>query len=543
MLEELHVADLALIEDARLEFGHGLTVLTGETGAGKTVLVGALKLLLGERADPSLVRAGAEEALVEGRFVVDGSEHTARRRVSGEGRSRCYLDGEMSTVTALAATLGPAVDLHGQHDHQALLSPASHAAHLDRFAGTDASSALQGYRDAWADHAMAMHERDALVEAMRDSERSADYLAFQVSEIEAVGPIQGEDDEIGRRLPMLRHGERLAEAASTAFRLLRSDGGASDEVGEALAALGVVAGLDPALDELAAQVADAAALLDDAGARVRDYGEGVAHDPEALNEAEARLAALSTLKRKYGPTLDGVLAARTEAAAKLEAIGSGERGLQAAEDRVSKADESVRDAASCLSAVRAAAMPVFVSRLVESARDLALPSARFEVLLEELPRGAWTVGGPQRVEFLFSSTVGEPLRPLARIASGGEISRVMLALKGVLGAADVVPVLVFDEIDAGIGGTAALAVGRRLAALAERHQVLVVTHLAQVAAFADHHLVVEKSESGGRASTDVRPVTGDARVGEIARMLSGSDTATGLAHARELLASVADRAV
>lgn len=543
MLEELHVSGLALIDDAWVEPGPRLTVLTGETGAGKTVLVGALKLLLGERADATMVRAGADEAVVEGRFVVQGVERTAKRRVSADGRSRCYLDSGMSTVSGLADALGSAVDLHGQHDHQALLTPSSHAAHLDRFIGAGAVSAMDAYKDAWNAHAAALRERTSLAEAMRDRERLTEDLSYRIAEIDAVRPVTGEDEEISAALPRLRHGERLAEAASTAFAHVRGDGGAADRIAEARAALGSVAGLDPSLDEVAADLDEAATTVDDVGARVRDYGQAVAYDPAALNEAEGRMASLATLKRKYGPSLDDVIAARDAAAGQLEAIGSGEEGLRRAEEAVTGADIALREAAGRLSEVRAEAGPGLASRLADSARELSMPNAVFEVGLADLEREAWTADGPQRVEFLFSSAAGEPVRPLARIASGGEVSRVMLALKGVLGSADTVPVLVFDEVDSGIGGQTAIAVGRRLAALAEGHQVLVVTHLAQVAAFADTHLVVEKSEAAGRASTQVRAVSGEDRVAEIARMLSGSDTDTGLAHARELLSSVAESAV
>ncbi len=538
MLEELHVADLALIEDVWLELGPGLTVLTGETGAGKTVLVGALKLLLGDRADPTMVRSGAAEAVVEGRFVLDGTEHAARRRISAEGRSRCYLDGEMSTVSGLSGLLGPLVDLHGQHDHQALLAPASHASYLDRFIGEPARQAQDAYRAAWKARAELALERDRLAEAMRDRERHVESLAARIAEIDALDPRPGEDEEIERRLPMLRHGERLTAAASAGYRALREDGGASDIAAEAAAAMRGATGLDPTFDGLLARVEKVVTELDDVGSEMRRYGEGVSHDPAALNEAESRLAALADARRKYGPTLGDVIAARAEAAERLDALESGGQGLRRAEERLEASETELVGAAAALSALREGAVDGFVTRLGEAARDLAMPSAEFGVACAGLPRDSWTAEGPQRIEFLFTSNQGEPPRPLARIASGGEVSRVMLALKSVLGAADVVPVLVFDEVDSGIGGATALAVGRRLASLAARHQVLVVTHLAQVAAYADHHMVVEKADEGGRAVTRVRTVAGEARVAEIARMLSGSDTETGLAHARELIGTV-----
>jgi DNA repair protein RecN (Recombination protein N) len=536
MIEELHVRDLALIEEIWLELGPGLTALTGETGAGKTVLVGALKLLLGDRADATLVRAGASEALVEGRFVSDGEERAARRRIGADGRSRCYLDGEMATVGALAENLGPLVDLHGQHDHQELLRVASHAVLLDRFAG--AAALLEAYRAAFRAYAEAAAALARLEGALADRERRTSALRALLDEIDRVSPEPGEDEAIAARLPRLRHGERLVTASAEAYRAIADDDAAAARLGEAASALSRVAGVDPALDAIAAVLAEVDERLGAAASRLRDYGEGVEHDPVALEQAEARAAALAVLKRSHGPSLDDVLAARAAAAAELDVLAAGEGGLEAARAAVAEADGALTSAADALRKRRAEASPDFETRLAEAARELAMPHARFEVGRTALPREAWSAEGPERVEFLYAPADGEPARPLARIASGGEVSRVMLALKSVLGTADTVPVLVFDEIDSGIGGATALAVGLRLKALAAGRQVLVVTHLAQVAAFADAQLVVEKAEGSGRAQTLVRAVTGEARVGEIARMLSGSDTAASRAHAQELLGSV-----
>ena len=537
MLEELHVKDLALIDEAWLELGPGMTVLTGETGAGKTVLVGALKLLLGERGDATLVRSGAAEAVVEGRFHLDGVEHFARRRLSAEGRSKCYLDGEMASVAGLDEVLGSAVDLHGQHEHQSLLHPARHSAYLDRFIGAPAADALAAYRDAWASTVGVRQEEARLTAAMSDRDSRVASLHWIVDEIDSVSPGLGEDVAIEERLPRMRHAEKLTESSAAAFNALRCDGGASDTLGEALAALHTTAGLDPALDAMAADLTSAIAAVDDAGARIRDYGESIDYDGDALNEAESRLAALAILKRKHGGTIEDVLAARESAAAELAVLEAGEAGLEAAHAAVAAAEACLHEAGAALAAVRAQAAPRFTEQLSAAASDLALPGAVFAVAMSPLEFEAWTADGPHRVEFMFSSSGGEPPRPLVRIASGGEVSRVMLALKGVLGEADTTPVLVFDEVDAGIGGATALAVGKRLALLATSHQVLVITHLAQVAAYADAHLVVEKSQVDGRAVTRVRPVTGDERVVEVARMLSGSDSDTSLAHARELIST------
>lgn len=540
MLLELHVKDLALVEEVWLEFAEGLTVLTGETGAGKTVLVGALQLLLGERADTALIRSGAEEALVEGRFLIDGTERLVRRRLTAEGRSRCSIDGEMATVGALGQLLDGVVDLHGQHEHQALLSAGRHAGYLDRFIGADALDALAEYKAAWEDVRSAVTQLDELKRLLADRDSRAEYLRFQVSDIDSTNPQPGEDSEIESLLPRLRHGEKLTNAAATAWAALRDDGKAVDALAESGAALSHAAGLDPVLDGLASELSDVVTLLDDIGGRLRGYAESVEYDPQALDAAESRLAEISSLKRKYGVTLADVIDLRARATAELNLLDEGEAGLAAAEATRAGAEDVLCAAAQRLSSIRADAAPLFTSRLAEAARDLALPTARFEVGAQDLSRDAWGSDGPQRIEFLFSSSEGETARPIPKIASGGEISRVMLALKDVLGQADHTSVLVFDEVDAGIGGATAIAVGKRLASLARTHQVLVVTHLAQVAAFAAQHVVVEKAESAGRSVTMARPVLADERVGEVARMLSGGSTQTGLSHAKELLDMAAE---
>jgi DNA repair protein RecN (Recombination protein N) len=534
VLEELHVRDLALIQEVWLEFGSGMTALTGETGAGKTALLGALKLLLGERADSGAVRAGTAETVVEGRFLADGAELVARRRVSADGRSRVTLDDEMATVGLLGERLGPLVDLHGQHEHQALLSASTHVGYLDRRAGAPAAEALAAYREARAAHRLAVDARAMLADRLAEGARNADYLRFLADEIDRVNPQPGEDAELEARLPSLQHAERLAEAAGEATQLLRGDGGAIDRVAVAVAALSKVGEIDPALDALAARLGEVSAMVDDASAELRAYRDVVEHDPAALEGVLSRLSELSALARKYGPRIEDVIAARDGAREALAAFDAGDEALKAAEEAVAATEESLREAAAHLAEVRHEAAPGFVDALASAVADLSMPGARFEVAVTELPFEAWTHDGPHRIEFLYAPASAQPPRPLTRIASGGEVSRVMLALKSVLGAADTVETLVFDEIDAGIGGATAIAVGRRLARLAHDHQVVVVTHLAQVAAFADAQLVVRKSD-GDDAATEVERVEGDTRVAEIARMLSGNASEASLAHARELL--------
>jgi len=535
MLDELHVKDLALIEEAWLELGPGMTVLTGETGAGKTALLGALKLLLGERADTGSVRAGSPEALVEGRFTSAGVDVLVRRRVGVDGRSRCAINGEMATVGSLAETVGPLVDLHGQHEHQALLGASSHVGYLDRWAAEFVEPARAAYAAAFGGYGDALREHEELAERLETAARDADYLRFVAEEIGRVDPAVGEDEALRARLPALQHAEKLAEAASSAARALREDGGAIDRVGEATAALSRVQGIDPVLDEIASRLAEVQTLLDDTSATAREYRDTIEHDPRKLDETLARLSALSGLTKKYGPTLDDVIARRSDALAALACREEGTSALAAAAERVESARTELTRAGRSLASARESAAPDFVAAIESATEDLAMAGASFEVSFSELPFERWTAEGPHRVEFLYAAAPGQPRRSLTRVASGGELSRVMLALKGVLGAADTVETLVFDEVDAGIGGATATAVGARLSQLAKGHQVVVVTHLAQVAAFADDHLVVSKHVSDAGAATAVYRVSGDERVAEVARMLSGIDSEASLSHARELL--------
>ncbi len=535
MLEELHIRNLALIEEAWLEFGPGMTVLTGETGAGKTALLGGLKLLLGDRGDSGAVRSGESEALVEGRFSIDGVEVLARRRTGADGRSRCTLDGEMATVGALAERIGPTVDLHGQHDHQALLSASTHGEYLDRWAAGEIGPVRDRYRSAREHCALSVRERDAVSLRVADAARDSDYLRFVVEEIERVDPQPGEDELLQSRLPALQHAEKLAEAAAQVAALLRGDGGAFDVVARAREALARVSGIDAEMDALDGRLREIEALVDDAGVSARSYRDSVDHDPASLEALLARLGEIGGLVKKYGPTLERVLQLHDTAQASLVMVDRGDEALAAANNAVDTAEEALRQAAGALDRVRREAAPGFTAALADATADLAMEGACFEVAFHELPFPSWTGEGPARVEFLFSATSAQSPRPLARIASGGEISRVMLALKGVLGAADTVTTLVFDEIDAGIGGATASAVGARLARLARTHQVIVVTHLAQVAAYADEHLVVSRQSGDADVVTKVTAAAGEDRVLEIARMLSGNDSRAGRAHAEELL--------
>jgi DNA repair protein RecN (Recombination protein N) len=539
MLDELHVRDYALVRDARLTFSPGCTVLSGETGAGKTALIGAIKLLIGERGDVVAIRDGASELLVEGRMLLDeGAEHVITRRLSREGRSRCTLDDGMVTVGALAERIGPLVDLHGQHEHQSLLSPAAQLAYLDRYAKEEGRRAVAAYREVWDER---LRVADALEELRQASRTSAQTLAAArqtVRDMEATDPQPGEYEELERQLPILRDGESLAVAAQGALDLLRGDPdarGALDALASAHRALAQQAGVDTRLDELASQLESIVISADDLALSLRAYREDVEFDPRALEEALDRLGALENLRRRYGPRMEEVFSAWQEASRQLSLTGDLSERIKATERRLAQTERELEASARELARIREQAAESLAQALSSSLRELALEGASVAFSSQELPRASWNRNGSVRYELTWRTSETSVPRPLAKIASGGELSRVMLALKTLQTIPDGQATLVFDEVDAGIGGAAASAVAARIRLLASAQQVIVVTHLAQIAAVADRQFVVEKSLTDGNAVTVIREVFGDERVAEVARMLAGATDDVALSHARQLL--------
>ena len=524
MLAELVVRDLGVIADLSLVLGPGMTALTGETGAGKTLLVEAIELLVGGRADPVLVRPGAPEARVDGRFVVGDDEVVLSRVVPSSGRSRAYVDGRPVPVGALAEHGTRLVDLHGQHAHQSLLSTPVQRAALDRFAGVDLGplSAARA-RVAEIDDALAALGGDERARA-----RELDLLRFQVSELEAAA-IEDPDEDARLELEEEALADSTAhrEAAAVAHAALTDDGGAADAIG---AALGALSGRRP-FAELEARLRGVAAEVAEAASDVRAAGEAIEDDPERLSAIRERRQVLRELRRKYGESLADVVAYADEVCRRVAELESHEHRAAALEEQWRDALSAIIAEEAAVGTARRAAAPDLAKAVQANLQQLAMPHARFEVAV-----GAADPGDD--VTFLLSANPGEPALPLAKVASGGELARAMLAARLVLSEAP--DTLVFDEVDAGIGGEAAVAVGRSLAALGGAHQVLVVTHLPQVAAWADVQVAVVKEAAGGRTVAAARPVDGEDRVVELSRMLSGSpDSGTARSHAEELLASAA----
>ena len=540
MIDELHVRDVALIRDATIEPSAGLTVLTGETGAGKTALLSSIKLLVGERADAGMVREGSAALEVEGRLFLPGDDEdgtVVRRRVSSDGRGRVELSGHMASVRELAERVGSTVDLCGQHEHQRLLAVSTHAELLDAWAGAAAEGALSAYRAALAASARAAAELERVREMGRATGERLDQAAFVLRRIDEVNPLDGELEELEARLPRVEHGEALMSAAAGARERLAGDEGACDALGDAVRALEEAARYDERLAAWARSLESSLIDIEDVSSELRDYADEVDFDPEELDRLQTRLAALEGLRRSFGPSMADVFRRRDEAREVVSAASDGGELERRAADELSRCEAELSAAADALDAVRAEAAPRLSAAVSEQMALLEMGGAGLEVVQERLPRDEWAARGPSRVEFLYRPGAGLTARPLRRIASGGEVSRVMLALKVVLGEADACETLVFDEVDAGVGGATAVALAGVLARLARTHQVIVVTHLAQVAVAAERHYLVEKREGeGGVPETTLTEISGEDRVAEVARMLSGDTGAASRDLAREMLA-------
>lgn len=573
VLEEMRIRSLGVIDDAVVELSPGFTAVTGETGAGKTMVVTSLGLLLGGRADPALVRIGAKAAVVEGRIVLrpdapaavraeeagaelDDGALLISRTVSAEGRSRAHVGGRSVPVGLLAELADDLIAVHGQTDQQGLLRPARQRQALDRYAGDAVAVPLEKYGAAYRRLRAVAVELEEITTRARERAQEADLLRFGLDEIAAVEPVAGEDAELAAEAERLGHAEALASAAQVAHAALAGN----PEDPEAIDANMLVAGAhralesvrshDPALGALAERIGELGILLSDVAGELAGYADDLDADPLRLAAVEERRAALTQLTRKYGSagTVDSVLEWAEQGAARLlELDGDDERIAELTAERDGLRSE-LSLLAQALTDARVEAATRFAAAVTEELASLAMPHARvtIDIRQAEDPEGvdvdgrpvAYGPSGADEVELLLAPHPGAQPRPIAKGASGGELSRVMLAVEVVFAGSDPVPTYLFDEVDAGVGGKAAVEVGRRLAKLAKSAQVVVVTHLPQVAAFADRQLLVEKTNDGSVTRSGVTVLEGEARIRELSRMLAGhEDSVSARAHAEELLAA------
>ena len=551
MIVELTVENLAIIERSHITLGPGFTVLTGETGAGKSLLIDAIELALGERADAELVRTGAPRASVN--VVLDLSQEPIalekcaelgipvednllyiQREVFAEGRSQCRVGGKMIPVSALKQLGQFLVDLHGQHDHQSLLDAARHIGYLDAWIGKPSFELLTQVAEAYQAVDEARKRLQSLRAGMRDREHRLDLLKFQVNEIEAVQPVAGEMTELENQLSRLKHTEKLATAAFGALEVIGDkEDCAVDQLGTAVKSLEDCLRFDPGLEEKIAPIREALILAEEGIHGLRAYAEVLEADPAKLEETATRIDSLRRLRRKYGEDEEKILEFLETARLELALLEDSEASEEDLRHAVETREVELNRIAQKLSELRKGRSLEFSDLVQTQLRDLAMDRALFEVNFQVKPADA---SGADFVEFFFSANTGEVPRPLGKIASGGEISRVMLAIKTALAGRAGVPTLIFDEVDTGLGGRAAATVARKLEELATHYQILVISHLPQLASRATTHYRIEKVEANGRVMTQVRLLHPDERVEEIARMLAGEHvTESALANAREML--------
>ena len=561
MLQQLRIRNVAVIDSAELELGPGLNVLTGETGAGKTIVLSALGLILGARGSSDLIREGEDEAIVEALFSdlpaatrdalaaagCDADDELVLKRVvTRGGRSRIYLNGSLSPLSVLSKVGPGLVHIYGQHEQHTLLRTESHLGLLDAHGDLEEKAAAMKQR--FGEFAAAWKRMCDLREKLADKAREEALLRAQLEEVEGAKLDPGEEETLLHRREIISHSEKLYQTCKEGESILyENDNAVAGELGRYLPRLRDMAAIDPALTEAVTLLEGSAAQLDEATALIRQYSDRLQFDPGELERIEDRLAEVHRLKRKYRMPVEEILALAETAEQELAALATGEEELAVLTERFEGAREAAWKTAEELSGARKRAAGTLKSRMEREVRDIGLSDTTFEVRFHDggpardappFVTGGVRIGedGIDDPEFYFSPNPGESVRPLARIASGGELSRLMLAIKSLVLTRSGIPTLLFDEVDAGIGGKVAEMVGKKLAAVAEAHQVLCVTHLAPIAALADSHHVVEKQVRGGRTFTTVRQLPGTERVRELARMLGGAEiTAQAERHAAEML--------
>jgi DNA repair protein RecN (Recombination protein N) len=568
MLTRLKIRDLAIIDELTLDVGGGFTALTGETGAGKSIIIGAMNLVLGERASSDDVRTGCDQAVVEALFDIeghgplraaldgwslgDGNELVIRREISAQGRSRCLVNGRLAPLGQLKSIGDLLADLHGQHQHQSLLKVELHREIVDAFGGPELLKSLEAYGRLYARHGEVVRRLDALDRDEREVARQKDLLEYQVREIGEAGLEPGEDDALEEDRRRLQHADVLLQNAASARDLLFEGEVEAATVDEMLSRceklLAESARLDPSLQSLEERLTSARVEIDDIASTLRSYADGLEHDPARLQEVEDRVHLLGQLKKKYGATIGEILEQQALLEEELHALTHSREEQERLEEELGDLVKKLARSAEELSKKRKKAGEKFTQGICSELKELEMPGVRFEVKMvrEEDDRGIPFPGkkryviheaGVDHVEFLISPNEGEDLKPLKKIASGGELSRIMLALKVLMRSLDQVPTLVFDEIDTGISGKTGARIGQKMAALGGHYQVICITHLPQIAVKADEHFAVRKVKEKHRTLTRVERLGGNDRLAEIARLLGGkADSPIARKHAGELMA-------
>lgn len=571
MLKSFYVKNYALIDELRVEFGSGLNIITGETGAGKSIVIDAMSLMLGERATTDMIRQGESKAIVEG--IIGLTEQTAlrallaergidaedelilRREISTKGQSRCFINDSPVPVGVLKEVGDLLVDLHGQHEHQSLLRTETHIDFLDDFGGLE--GLVQEFREAYEALRKLFAEQEELLHREQQLKERRDLYEFQMKEIDAVSPQPGEEEALENELKILENSEKLFETTARLYQsLYEGEQALYDQLVVVRNQLEDLAAIDKSFEEARRECASVVAVISEITKFIQSYNSKIEFDPERLEQIRNRLGQLSLLKKKYGGSVEAILQHRERIGAEFALAENFEGELAKLQERIEQARRKCSEVAQRLSAKRRELVPRINKSVVSELAKLGIAHATFDVVIRNTPIGsidgeearrkafvklgrefyAATPKGIDSVEFFLSTNVGEDPKPLAKVASGGEISRIMLALKMILAKSERLPLLIFDEIDVGVSGRIAQAVGKSLKALSQFHQVIAITHLPQIAGLADHHFVVEKIEEKKRTTTRMRRLSDDERVEEVAKLMSGAEiTEAGLSSARELM--------
>ena len=564
MLRSLYIRDYALIEELEVEFGPGLNIITGETGAGKSIVIGALKMILGERASTELVRSGARKAIIEGMFdeadipvvtslleanQIDAGEQIIMRREITPSQSRAFINDTPATVQLLKEVAANLIDLHGQHEHQSLLRTETHLPMVDQFGGLE--PVRKEYHERFEEVSRLERERKSLSARERDLRQQRDLIAFQIQEIDQVDPQPDEEASLRDERRVLEHAEQLFEATQGLNeRLYASEEAVHDVLVAARNELQELVDIDPSFGELVSEIQSAQAIVAEVARSLQQYNAGIEFNPERLEEIRLRTMAVEGLKRKYGGTLESVIEHRRSIGETFELASDFEGAIARLDEQIAQAGVGLSEAALNLSGKRKEVATRIEEMIESELTALGMNHARFKVrfAVSDDPDGWVTMEDGQQVraradgmdvvEFYISTNVGETPRPLARVASGGEISRIMLALKSILAKSERLPILVFDEIDTGISGAVARRVGRSMADLARFHQIIAITHLPQIAALGDVHLRVSKLVEDGRTKTHMHRLDDEDRAAQVASLIAGGEvTDASLESAKELMAT------
>lgn len=555
MLLQLNIKDFAIIDNLQVSFGKGLNILTGETGAGKSIIVDAVKLILGDRASADDIRSSKDEAVVEAMFDasfckdVAGLLQTAglpnddniivRRIISRSGKNKVFINGSMAILALLQDIGSRIIDIYGQHDHQSLTRPEGHIDILDSFGGLAAMK--QEFSDAYKEYISIKSELDKLASESRQLAEKQDFLSFQSKEIEAEALKTGEDEELKKEKEILVHAEKLFDASSGGHEILYSSrGSVLERIGHVLNRLKDVSRFDERLKPMVEALESASCQIEDAASFLRDYSGNMSFEPGRLEEVDNRLDAINKLRKKYGQTIEAVLQKKAEIDKELDGIIHHDERMEELKKALDISKDKAVSLAKRLSDKRAGAGRMLKKKIEQELADLGMKKTVFEVKIkkdaDEAGNFQLSENGIDKIEFFISPNPGEEPKPLARIASGGELSRIMLAIKRTMTRTGKTPVLIFDEVDAGIGGGTADVVGKKLKEVSKNHQVLCITHLPQIAAYADAHYSVEKEARGGRTCAKIKELKGEEKVAELSRMLGGVKiTDTTREHAREML--------